>query len=422
MARQKLSEYQKELRKEKRKEDKINRENKLITQHLDLIKVMYLIFGGQILNQDLRDFCLRYKIYKSENEYNIAIDTLVKNKILKKDVLLNTAFVVLIAKSCVCRYFGNKKSIEYSQIKIRENCYKYIIIKNIIKKQNVLESYTLDDVIKVLEQSSTVLVKKNNAKASYDFFTKYLTLDEEVGKSIRDNALYKQYSHISQLPNVTVTEVEKPIEILNYRTSLGTIRDIGIYTKYHNNKLTFYIADIQDNFICSTVAKKIATVLNTLKEQIDKVEHLNKLDSINIIILMRNKNNAIKLNQGFRLNYIDKNGAKAKKHIFVDSLNRAIKKQNYNFKLKYKDKELEPQDFIYNLDNTFIAEGFNLKIQIADCNLDEKITMYKRTETLVKARIEQKEKQLKEKLRKEIEEELRAKIIKEYEINIVDDI
>lgn len=422
MARQKLNEYEKELRKEERKEDKINRENKLITQHIDLIKVMYLIFGGQILNQDLKDFCLRYKIHRNENEYNVAIDTLVKSKILKKDILLNTTFVVLIAKSCVCRYFGSKKSVEYSQIKIRENCYKYIIIKDIARNKKILETYTLNDVINTLEQYSTVLTKKNNAKASYDFFTKYLTLDEEVGKSIRDYALYKQYFCIAQLPNVTVVEVEKPKEILDYKTSLATIRDLGIYTKYYNDTLTLYIADTQDNFICSTVAKKIATVLNTLKEQIDKVEHLNKLNNINIVILMRNKNNAIKLNQGFRLNYTDENGAKAVKHTFVNSLNKAIKKQNYGFKLKYKDKELEPQNFIYNLDNVFMAEGFNLKIQIIDCNLDEKLTMYKRTETLVKARIEQKEKQLKEKLRKEIEEELRAKIIKEFEVNITEDI
>lgn len=459
MAKQKLSTYEKELRKELRKEEKIRSDRELIENNINLIKVLYLIFDGQVLNMDLEEFCIKYGVYKDENQYNVAIDKLMKGKIIKKKTLVNTTNTVIVAKAPVLNYFGINDSIEYKTLTVRRNVYKLYIIKKLLKKIT-LEDRTMDEIVGYLRGKTNLLVNRNDAKSNYNFYENHINLSE-IGKYKRDLALYKQYLYLSKLPNIEVEKVKEPKlvsiedeekynseDIIKHKLkycvkeddsiTLQTLRDRGIYTSVRNGEFKFFITDEVNDISYSSLIKKMVLAINTFHQQV-KEDDLKKLHEVRFAIVVRSEIEENKVKR----NFVTKVGKKKRKNSeevttnnLLESLNKELKKLEHGrlFNYKFIEKTEENDGFIFqntikpNKDDNAVGgysaedDFYNIVINVLNANLEDRISMHKRVEKLVESNIKKQEKLLKEKLRKEIEEELRTEIMKEFEMNITEDI
>lgn len=406
------------IKEEKEMTVKEQREINLIVENLELIKVIMKVFQGQVLYMDLQEFCLRFKVFDTGEAFGYAVEKLIKGKVLKKTIYPNTNYIVLIAKTCVNRYMNNvDDSIDFSSSTVRLNCFKNAVM---VKEFNRPDC-TIDMFISSINHFSTFLHSKNDTESAYNFFNQYLELNEIAEKSLKC-ARYRNSKGLKYVETVGTKEDE----LLDFKNSFDTFVNRNIYAFYHHNKFTFYILDVSDNLNAEKVGKKIGAVIGTFYEQVEQLS-LNKLDTVEFVVIARDKVRRDKVVGAFRKSYNKehiitsaeaKNDSelgkktliKAYREYLLDAINMAIKKRFISTpKVKYVDRNKESKD-IFMFRNVFETQyGLNINIKVLDANLNDRLNMYTRVANLQIASQSKHEKALEKKLRAKIEADIYRK-------------
>lgn len=417
--------------KEEKKEmtAKEQKEIKLIIENLEFIKVLMRFYKGQVLYMDIKDFCLKYRIFNTEDSFEYAVEKLIAGKIIKKTIFPNTNYVVLIAKACVVEYFKENKdkknkrkkrksdSIEFSASQVRLNCFRNVIIIKNIKRPEC----SLDGFFEFINEHSTFLNTKYDIKSAYDFFNRHLELNESAEQSYKC-ALYRNTKGLK-----TETIGSEKDELEDYKNSLDTFVNMNIYTYYNGDKFVFYILDVCDNLNSEKTGKKVGMVVGTLYEQVKQLSMADKLDTIEFVIVTRDDVRHDKVIYSFRKTYYkehvvtsteDKNKKvvliKAYKEYLLDAVNTASNKRVNSIKVEYTDKNKDSQDMFSFVNTYYTQYGLNLNISVLNAKLNDRLNMYTRIANVKQGRKTKQEKELEKKIRNKIENDIRKEIESKY--------
>ncbi|MBQ8998015.1 MAG: hypothetical protein IJ086_04890 [Clostridium sp.] len=397
---------------------KEEREIKAINENIELIKVIMKVFNGQVLYTDLQAFCINFKVFDTAEGFAYSVEKLIKAKVLKKTTYPNTSYVVLVAKTCVNKFINNiDDSIDFSSAQVRLNCFKNAMMVSYMKRPDC----SLDRFISLINEYSTFLHSKNDIELGYKFFSKHLKLNDMAQKSYKC-AMYRATKGLKRVETVGSEEDN----LISFKNSFATFVNKNIYTFYSNNKFTFYILDVSDNLNAEKVGKKIGTVIGTIYEQVEQLSLTNKLDTVEFIIVARDKVRHDKIINSFRKSYhtihtitahdtenVNEIGKsvmiKEYKEYLLDAINKSVVSRVLSIKTKYSDRDRESKD-MFSFRNTFETQyGLNINIRVVDANLNDKINMYTRVANIKASRKARHEKELEMKLRAKIEDEIYRK-------------
>lgn len=370
----------------------------LIENNIKLIEILFYIFKGQILDMDLKEFCLKFKIYQTENQYNIVIKKLITNKILKIKKLVNTNNNVLVAAAPVYNYFNlGGKTTKYSVETVTRNSYLTYILCTRLK---VDINKDIKEIVRLLETKTTLLSTKRDVESCYKMFK--LT---EQGKVAKKEALYREEKRKIKLKNIEKVEL-KEVELI-YSETLQTLRERDIYFI----KDTIIITDNNSNYILSNLATKIGAALRILVEQVE----VGRLEEIGIVVLVKDKASKIRLENTFITKY--KGGQKVK---IDEAINKAIKEGGYNLRANYQYKNTTEKG-VYELENIYksYSEMFDkLRIKIENTNIAYKHNSDLKVKGLIEHKKKQKEQSQRAKILQELKEEglLKEDIIEKIEV------
>lgn len=356
----------------------------LIENNIKLIEIIFYIFRGQILDLDLKEFCMAKGLYIADNQYNLVIKKLVNNNILKIKKLVNTNNNVLVAKAPIWNYFNMEgKTTRYSVETVTRNSY---IVYILIHKTSINLDEDIKDIVKYLENNTTLLSSKRDVESCYKMFNNKLN---SHGKEAKLEAIHREEKRKSKLKNIEKYELED-VSII-YTETLQTLREKDIY--FVGDKVI--IIDNNSDYILSTLSRKIAVVIRVLTEQVDV-----DLGKLGIVVLVKSKANKRRLEDNFITKY--KDGEK----INIDkSISENIKKGGCMLRAEYSFKMIN-KNGLYILDNIYktYSETFN-KLMIKIENTD---IAYKHNSDLkIQALIEKKKVQKEQNQREKIIEELR---------------
>lgn len=369
-----------------KRESKIKiKQNEMIENNIKLVEIIFYIFKGQVLDIDLKEFCLKFQLYQSEGQYNTVVKNLISNNILKVKKLVNTNNNVLVAKAPVYDYFGMKgKTTKYSIETVTRNSYLNHILCN---KFRINIQRDIKDIAEFVEVNTTLLSAKRDVESCYKMFNNKLT---KQGEDAKKEALYREEKRKSKLKNIEKVEL-KEMELI-YKETLQTLRERDIYIVRNS----IVITDNNSNYILSNLSDKIGTAIRVLIEQV-KIENL---DEINIVVLVKDEASKRRLENNFIMKY------KEGKKINIDeSINNAIKKGGCRIRADYV-YENTTKTGIYELENRYKAhQEVYKKMRIAIKNTD---IAYKHNSDLKAQRlIEYKQQQKEKSQRAKIIEELR---------------
>lgn len=388
---------------------KEQREINLIAENLELVKVLMEVFNGQVLCMDLKEFCIKFEIFDTGEAFDYAVEKLIKGKVLKRRIYLDTQYKVIIAKTCVNKYVnGVNDSIDFSARQVRLNCFRNAIMVRAMKRP----SCSLDEFLRLVNYNSTFLNAKYGVESAYKFFNAHLKINEIGNKSCRC-ALYR---NSKGLKNVE-TKGSQDDELVGFTNSFDTFVNKDIYTFHSKNKFTFYILDISDNLNSEKVAKKISSVIGTLYEQIEQLSLLDKLGTVDFVVVARDSVRHEKIVNAFRKTYYkehvtargEKKLIKAYQEHLLEATNTALDKRVNNIKVEYVDRNKESSD-IFMFRNTYETQyGLNVNIKVLNANLNGRLNMYTRVANLKTASQSKHEKALEKKLRAKIEVDIYRK-------------
>lgn len=371
-----------------KRESKIKiKQNEIIANNIKLIEIIFYIFKGQVLDIDLKEFCLKFELYQTEGQYNTVVKNLVTSNILKVKKLVNTNNNVLVAKAPVYNFFNQEgKTTRYSVETVTRNSYLAYIL---CTRLNVNIQKDIKSIVKFLEENTTILSTKRDIESCYKMFNGKLT---EQGEEAKKEALYREEKRKSKLKHIEKVEL-KDIEIM-YSETLQTLRERDIYfIKNH-----VIITDNNSDYILSNLANKIGAVIRVLMEQVE----VKNLDRIEIVVLVKDKASKRRLEDNFIMKYKD-----GQKINIDESINNAIKKGGCMLRANYVYRNIT-KNGTYELENTYkvYQEVYtNMRIYIENTDI-----AYKHNSDLkAQALIEYKQKQKENNIRKQVIEELRAK-------------
>lgn len=369
----------------------------MIENNINLIEILFYIFKGQVLDMDLKEFCISNKIYETERQYNNVVKNLITNNILKVKKLVKTNNNVLIAKAPVHNFFGCEgKTTRYSIETVTRNSYLNYILLNGLQLDMQKD---MQKILNILENRTTLLSTKRDVESCYKMFNNKLTKN---GIEAKKEALYREEKRKSKLKNIEKVELIENMELI-YPATLQTLRERDIY--FTNRQII--ITDNNSDYILSNLSTKIAIAIKVLVEQVE----ITDFSSIQILVLVKDEASKKRLENNFIMKY--SGGTK----INIDkSINEAIAKggsklrADYSYKVKKGDT--------YYLENIYseVSEMFKkMYVKIENTNI-----AYKHNSDLkYKGLVEQKKKQKENSMRSQIIEELRAKgLLKE---DIIDD-
>ncbi len=359
----------------------------VIENNIKLVEILHFIFQGQILDLDLKEFCLHFGLYQTENQYNTVIKNLITNKIIKTKKLVKTNNNVLIATAPVYNFFGLEgKTTRYSVETVTRNSYTNYII---INKISIDINDDIQAIATFLKNNTTLLSKKRDVESCYKPFNDALT---EQGREAKIDALRREEKRKSKLNNIEKVELKNSNGI-EYTETLQTLRERDIYVLKTNDKYKLYITDNNSTYTLSNLSDKIGTVIRVLGEQI------TELDNLSIVVVVKDNPSKKRLERNFTSKYAD--GLK----VHIDkSITKAIKKHNYNFKIDYKLKGSTKKG-VYVLENIYKTETLfkTIRIKVEGTNIAYKHNSDLKAQALVEHQQEKK----KQSQREEIIEELR---------------
>lgn len=370
---------------------------KLIENNIKLIEMMFYIYRGQVLDLDLKEICMKYKIYETENQYKNVIKNLINADVVRVEKLVNTNNNVLIVQAPVYNFYNLEgKTTRYSIETVTRNSYLTYMLKTVMKYNENEGVLSLRDD---LENTTTLLSLKENVESCYKMFDNILT---EQGKEAKKEDIYRACKKREKLKN-RKEEVVEEIENLMYKNTLQSLRRKDIYFV----KGTMIITDNNCNFRLGTLTEKIGMAIKTVIEQVE----IDK-KRLDIVVLVKDKSSKNRLENSFISRYKD--------DVVINiqsSLNNAIQSEGSGYKANYELQEKESVNSLYVFKNTYIESGIfaTIRIKIFNTNIAYKHNSDLKQQGL----IEYKKKQKENSMRKQIIEELRAKgLLKE---DITDD-
>lgn len=365
------------------------KQNEVIENNIKLIEILFFIFQGQILDLDLKEFCLHFGLYQTENQYNTVIKNLITNKIIKIKKLVKTNNNVLIATAPVYNHFGLEgQTTRYSTETVTRNSYtSYIIINKIPIDIN----HDIKNIARSLRNNTTLLSKKRDVESCYKPFNSRLT---PQGKDAKLDALCREEKRKSKLNNIEKVEI-KEIQGIEYTETLQTLRERDIYVFISDNKYKIYITDNNSTYILSNLADKIATTIRVLAQQVE----IEDIETLDILVFVKDTASKIRLENNFITKY--KDGQK----INIDTaINKAIKKCNYNLQINYEFKIKNIKD-VYKLENTYNTVLKKIRIKVFDTAIAYKHNSDLKAQALVEHQKERRKKSQREEIIKELRRE-----------------
>lgn len=305
--------------------------SEIIENNIGLVEVLYYIFKGQVLEMDLKEFCVKYQVYQTEKEIDTVIKKLINSNIIKIIKLVNTNNNVIVAKAQIYKYFGKEgKTTKYSIETITRNSY----INFILCKSWNIKADSIKEIGKVIEEKSTLLSSKRNVSSCTKIFERKLT---EFGTSALEDAYIKEELRKVNLKNIEKSEVVRRGIMIN--ETLQTLRERDIYVIDANTEYKILIIDNNTDFILSSLSKKIALILRIFSEQIEIQKN------IDIYVYLKNNIAKEKLKNNFTIKLLN---GEVKTNI-DKSINKELKGSHLNleYELKKQGKDIYILENIY---------------------------------------------------------------------------
>lgn len=367
-----------------------------IENNINLIEILHYYFRGQVLEMDLKDFCLRFNIYETERQFQSAVKKLVSKDVLKIEKLVNTNNNVIIAKGIVYTYFGEEgKTTRYSVDTVVKNSYLNYIFQN---RTDLDDKLSIEENARNIAEHSTFFATKRDVMSCYNMFKPYLSPEGEVALG---DSLYTEEKRKVALKNVQKADMEE--RAITYEQTLQTLRERDIYISRvpyeRKGEGTFwrykvFLLDTNSAFTLANISSKIALVLNVLYEHLDH-QHMDY--TIDFIICAKNEETKKRLERNF---VTPRKNREADVNI-DKAINKALNVRGtrvymeYKFKRKAKSKGGQTLHILEN-----IYRPIDKKLQTIRVNVDNiDVGMRHNTELKTKALIDKKAKEGREKQR-----------------------
>lgn len=393
-----------------------------IENNINLIEVLYHYFKGQVLEMDLRDFCLRFSLFETERQFQNAIKKLISKDVLKVEKLVNTNNNVIIAKGIVYTYFKEEgKTTRYSVDTVVKNSYLSYILQNMTKLNNKI---SIEENAKNISEYSTFFATKRDVMSCYKMFYSHLS---EMGKAALGDSLYMEERRKVALKNIRKPDIKDRVIIC--KQTLQTLRERDIYisrfpvVKEGGDTLwrySVFILNTNSAFTLVNVSQKIALVLAVFYEQLD---HKHMDCTVDFIVCTKDEETKRKLERNFVT-------PRKNRHEDVNldkSINKELKKTDagygyMEYVYKKKNTNAEGQN-IYILENIYPPMEKKLETVRIYVNNTEIATRYNtdlKTKALVEKNKERQRDKLIEELRKQglLREDLTEKQIENIKKNI----
>lgn len=365
------------------------KQNELIENNIKLVEILYFIFQGQILDIDLKEFCLYFGLYQGENQYNRVIKNLITNDIIKIKKLVNTNNNVLIATAPVYNFFGLEgKTTKYSVETVTRNSYTNYIIMN---KINIDINDEIQDIATLLNNNTTLLSKKRDVESCYKPFNKSLTAQ---GKDAKLDALCKEEKRKSKLKNIEKVDIVE-LQGIEYTETFQTLKERDIYIFYSNNTLKLYITDNNSTYKLSNLTEKIGIAIRVIAQQLE----VDNIETLDILIFVKDTASKTRLENNFITKF--KDGEKVNLDI---AINKAIQKGNSNLQISYEFKSKNSNN-VYKLQNIYQAQPNKVRIKIVDTAIADKHNSDLKAQALINHQAERREQKQRERIIEELRKE-----------------
>lgn len=381
---------------------------KIMEENTKLLEVLIFLFQGQVLEMDLKEFCVEHKIYDTENKFNQAIKNLKSKKVIRTDVkLVKTTHNVVIACKPALDFLAVNKKIVYSVETVTRNSYTNYILNNHICKNVDFQNVGVYSIYKTLKNNSTLLTTKRDVEGCYKPFKNNLNT---MGLMAKEQDLQKEIKRKSKLKNQEPEtnksdETNEKVEPIAIKETLKTLRESDIYIFVSKGKeYHIYITDNNSNYQLHNLSKKIDKAIRVL------CEHTEVLQKAQIYVIVKDKTTKMKLENSFVKEY-----AGSQNIAIVESLNKKFKnktKKNLNFEFIKKDssdyyvleniykREIDViQKIFLKLEDTDIARRHNSDLRALAMVIQQEEQKAKRMEEEIERRAEELLEQWKEKNR-----------------------
>ena len=162
---------------------KEKREVDAILENLELAKVIMYIYKGQALEMDIKDFCMKYEVFYTEDAFDYALGKMLKAGVVKTKTYPNTANVVIIGKKCLNRFMCQiDDSIDFSSEQVKLNTFLTSLVLKHIEKP---EYCNVTKLMEIINSCSTFLHKKYDVENGYNFFKRHFKLNSTAELQFR---------------------------------------------------------------------------------------------------------------------------------------------------------------------------------------------------------------------------------------------
>lgn len=369
----------------------------VIENNIGLVEVLYYIFKGQVLEMDIKEFCLKYEVYQTKEDVDIVIKKLINSNIIKINKLVNTNNNVIVAKAPIYRYFREiGKTTRYSTETVTRNSY----INFIVTKTLNLKANSIKELAELIEEKSTLLSLKRNVSSCTKIFEKKIN---SYGVMALEDAYIREEKRKRNLKNIEKVEVISKDCMIG--ETLQTLRERDIYVVENKTEYKVLIIDNNTDFRLSSLSKKIGLVLRVFAQQLEIQKNLD------IFVYM--KSNVAK--EKLKNNFINRL-ADGKVKVNIDkSINKEL--EGTQLTMEYELKNVNGD--VYVLENVYTYNTIqNMQIRLINTDISNKHNSDFKSLRLVESK-----KGLKEKsIREELLAELRAKGLLIESSNELDDI
>lgn len=438
------NELKKETKRIQNQLDKEKEKNRLTIEYELIYELIYKVFAGQMLVQDLIELC---------DVFDIATESRVE-KMLKESHKLTvetrqydfSSNRVVMLKKHLTKHFNNGKdvgSISYNDNTVRLNSFKTRLIKHQYGKTKINKN--IDTLVRIINESSTLLIGYGDFESSYKFWKKHFELSElsnDKLKSLRANAMISKANlkrpegdiapPVAQEDTKVNNSVKNDAEAIDIEISPGYLVNNYIYTFIYKDKLNFYIFNDKSDLKLKNLSKKIYAILKMLYTNLEASpingkliggKNANLLKRIKIYVYCFNQSDADALYNCLETREIVYVDVKKKLGPSVEYTNLLVKALDYrakqdSFKLAYQegfeiddlglDKDFigdgnSPKNTMYMLNTALDTREYTFKLGLIDSNLEDRLTYYKKAETLAKTNINKKKEEMEDEIKRKFQ-------------------
>ena len=270
-----------------------------VKNYKTMFLVVYKIFGGIILKRHLRDLCLKYKYFSSEDVFNKVIASLEDLQLIETTFIPGSEAKILKLKQFAVDQIEGKRTraVPFSTERVYESFIKYRLIST-SKILNSQKDSRLEDFYDTILKHTTFWSKEKSPVLINTWIDGKYTLTEE-GKEAVDRGIEfeeKRSKNFKQNKDKNVEEQEKkPVTALDfmelnknkkkeYTTSVdfskirnrgGFINDLpSLIQKRHDYLNIDAIITSQDAPDFKSIATYIFDCIYVSSQQLENINHL----------------------------------------------------------------------------------------------------------------------------------------------------